>query len=76
MGSPDRCAPALHSAIAGCGSASTKIKLSNGIEAEGGGAARRLTPTRSEMKGRNPDGCHMNEAGTLANAALWAAFIK
>jgi hypothetical protein len=45
-------------------------------EAEGGGAARRLTPTRSEMKGRNPDGCHMNEAGTLANAALWAAFIK
>ena len=21
------------------------------------------------------DGCHMNEAGTLANAALWAAFI-
>ena len=26
--------------------------------------------------GRNPfDGCHMNEAGTLANAALWAAFI-
>ena len=27
--------------------------------------------------GRNPhDGCHMNEAGTLANAALWAAFIK
>jgi len=22
------------------------------------------------------DGCHMNEAGTLANAALWAAFIK
>lgn len=27
-------------------------------------------------EGRNPDGCHMNEAGTLANAALWAAFIK
>jgi carbohydrate esterase-like sialic acid-specific acetylesterase len=27
-------------------------------------------------QGRNPDGCHMNEAGTLANAALWAAFIK
>ena len=27
-------------------------------------------------EGRNPfDGCHMNEAGTLANAALWAAFI-
>jgi hypothetical protein len=27
--------------------------------------------------GRNPnDGCHMNEAGTLANAALWSAFIK
>jgi hypothetical protein len=27
--------------------------------------------------GRNPhDGCHMNEAGTLANAALWAAFIR
>jgi hypothetical protein len=27
--------------------------------------------------GRNPfDGCHMNEAGTLANAALWAAFIE
>ncbi len=27
--------------------------------------------------GRNPgDGCHMNQAGTLANAALWAAFIK
>jgi hypothetical protein len=22
------------------------------------------------------DGCHMNEAGTIANAALWAAFIK
>jgi len=22
------------------------------------------------------DGCHMNEAGTVANAALWAAFIK
>lgn len=27
-------------------------------------------------EGRNPDGCHMNEAGTLANAALWAAFIQ
>jgi hypothetical protein len=27
-------------------------------------------------EGRSPDGCHMNEAGTLANAALWAAFIK
>jgi hypothetical protein len=27
-------------------------------------------------EGRGPDGCHMNEAGTLANAALWAAFIK
>lgn len=27
-------------------------------------------------EGRNPDGCHMNEAGMLANAALWAAFIK
>jgi hypothetical protein len=27
--------------------------------------------------GRNPsDGCHMNEIGTLANAAMWAAFIK
>ena len=26
--------------------------------------------------GRSPDGCHMNEAGTLANAALWAAYIK
>jgi hypothetical protein len=27
--------------------------------------------------GRNPhDGCHMNELGTLSNAALWAAFIK
>jgi Carbohydrate esterase, sialic acid-specific acetylesterase len=27
--------------------------------------------------GRNPsDGCHMNEVGTLANAAMWAAFIK
>ncbi|HWZ39866.1 MAG TPA: sialate O-acetylesterase [Bradyrhizobium sp.] len=27
--------------------------------------------------GRNPDdGCHMNQAGTLANAALWAAFIE
>ena len=27
--------------------------------------------------GRNPnDGCHMNETGTLANAALWGAFIK
>lgn len=27
--------------------------------------------------GRNPnDGCHMNELGTLANAALWAAFIR
>jgi len=27
--------------------------------------------------GRNPnDGCHMNALGTLANAALWAAFIK
>jgi Carbohydrate esterase, sialic acid-specific acetylesterase len=27
--------------------------------------------------GRNPhDGCHMNELGTLANAELWAAFIK
>jgi Carbohydrate esterase, sialic acid-specific acetylesterase len=26
--------------------------------------------------GRNPgDGCHMNQAGTLANAALWATFI-
>jgi hypothetical protein len=26
--------------------------------------------------GRNPhDGCHMNELGTLANAALWAAFL-
>ncbi len=28
-------------------------------------------------EGRNPfDGCHMNEMGTLANAALWAAFIE
>ena len=27
-------------------------------------------------EGRSPDRCHMNEAGTLANAALWAAFIK
>jgi hypothetical protein len=27
-------------------------------------------------EGRSPDGCHMNEAGTLANAALWAAFVK
>ena len=27
-------------------------------------------------EGRSADGCHMNEAGTLANAALWAAFIK
>lgn len=27
--------------------------------------------------GRDPDdGCHMNEIGTLANAALWAAFIE
>jgi hypothetical protein len=27
--------------------------------------------------GRNPDdGCHMNELGTLANAALWAAYIQ
>jgi hypothetical protein len=27
--------------------------------------------------GRNPnDGCHMNESGTLATAALWAAFIR
>lgn len=27
--------------------------------------------------GRNPnDGCHMNGVGTLANAALWAAFIR
>jgi len=29
-----------------------------------------------ESDGRNPlDGCHMNGAGTLANAGLWAAFI-
>jgi hypothetical protein len=28
-------------------------------------------------EGRNPhDGCHLNEAGMLANAALWAAFIR
>jgi hypothetical protein len=27
-------------------------------------------------EGRSPDGCHMNEIGTIANAALWAAFIK
>ena len=27
-------------------------------------------------EGRVSDGCHMNEIGTLANAALWAAFIK
>lgn len=27
-------------------------------------------------EGRDPGGCHMNAAGTLANAALWAAFIK
>jgi len=26
--------------------------------------------------GRVPDGCHMNEIGTNANAALWAAFIQ
>lgn len=27
--------------------------------------------------GRNPhDGCHMNELGTLANAALWGSFIR
>jgi len=27
--------------------------------------------------GRNPDdGCHMNQAGTLANAALWATYIQ
>ena len=27
--------------------------------------------------GRNPhDGCHMNELGTLANAALWGSFIQ
>lgn len=27
--------------------------------------------------GRNPfDGCHMNALGTLANAALWASFIR
>lgn len=26
--------------------------------------------------GRSPDGCHMNELGTLTNAALWAAFIN
>jgi hypothetical protein len=27
--------------------------------------------------GRDPDdGCHMNELGTLANAALWAAFVE
>lgn len=28
-------------------------------------------------EGRNPnDGCHLNEVGMLANAALWAAFIR
>ncbi|WFU16120.1 sialate O-acetylesterase [Bradyrhizobium sp. CB3481] len=27
-------------------------------------------------EGRSSDGCHMNGIGTLANAALWAAFIK
>lgn len=27
-------------------------------------------------EGRSPDGCHMNEIGTIANAALWAAYIK
>ena len=27
-------------------------------------------------EGRVSDGCHMNEIGTIANAALWAAFIK
>jgi len=27
-------------------------------------------------EGRSSDGCHMNEIGTIANAALWAAFIK
>ena len=27
--------------------------------------------------GRNPhDGCHMNELGTLTNAALWGSFIQ
>jgi hypothetical protein len=32
--------------------------------------------TRSEMKAAVLDGCHMNGAGTLAKAALWAAFVK
>lgn len=27
-------------------------------------------------EGRSSDGCHMNEIGMLANAALWAAFIR
>lgn len=27
-------------------------------------------------EGRVSDGCHMNEIGTIANAALWAAFIQ
>ena len=27
-------------------------------------------------EGRSPDGCHMNEAGTLANAVLWAAILQ
>ena len=27
-------------------------------------------------EGRSPDGCHMNEAGTLANAVLWVPFVK
>jgi hypothetical protein len=27
-------------------------------------------------EGRSEDGCHMNEIGTIANAALWAAFVK
>jgi len=27
-------------------------------------------------EGRNSDGCHMNGIGTLANAALWAAYIE
>lgn len=27
-------------------------------------------------EGRSPDGCHMNETGTVANAVLWAAFVR
>jgi Carbohydrate esterase, sialic acid-specific acetylesterase len=27
-------------------------------------------------EGRSPDGCHMNEAGTVMNAVLWAAILR